>query len=223
MRVTTQMLNASAQRAGLPINYTSLLDYMNREEGNSSLVNALSKKKGTSLIDTETRKNNTDLEKAADELTHTASALLDKEENNLFAQTKRSDNRQKLYDHIDRLLDSYNQTMKSLKNASGTMNDFYREMMSEASGEAKEELENIGITFAKDGTAHVDKEKMNQTDLGTLEKLLGSSSQFVNKMNFLSTRISNYAKANADSISNTYASNGNRYTGSNESRYNFLG
>lgn len=43
MRITTQMLNESAKKSGLPINNTSLLNYINGDETNNSLLEALNK------------------------------------------------------------------------------------------------------------------------------------------------------------------------------------
>ena len=48
MRITTQMLNESARKAGLPVNNTSLLNYINNKNQGNSLLDALNKKKETS-------------------------------------------------------------------------------------------------------------------------------------------------------------------------------
>lgn len=46
MRITTQMMNESARKAGLPIGGTSLLNYINKDEKSSnSLLEALNKNK----------------------------------------------------------------------------------------------------------------------------------------------------------------------------------
>ena len=46
MRITTQMLNESARKAGLPINSNSLLNYVNGNSDNT-LLNALNKSRTT--------------------------------------------------------------------------------------------------------------------------------------------------------------------------------
>lgn len=43
MRITNQMLNESAKKAGLPINSTSLLNYINNDSSKNTLLSALSK------------------------------------------------------------------------------------------------------------------------------------------------------------------------------------
>ena len=91
------------------------------------------------------------------------------------------------------------------------MNDFYRQMMLETSVEAKDNFADIGIAFSKDGTAAVDMEKVKNADITTLESLFGTESDFVNKIEFLSTRISNNAEANIESLSSAYNGKGSLY------------
>lgn len=222
MRITTQMLNESARKAGLPVNNTSLLNYINNDSGNNSLLSALNHKKNTSVVDTENKKYE-QLGKEADKLTDTTAALLQEGEDNLFTQAKESGDMQKIYDSIESLFENYNSTMKSLKNTSGTLNDFYRQMLSEASEETKESFASVGITFDKDGTANVNMDKIKETDLETLESMFGSKSEFVSKVNFISTRISDNAEANMESFGTAYSSDGNLYSGSIGSKYNFWG
>lgn len=47
MRIITQMLNESARKAGIPVNNTSLLNYINNDSSNNSLLSALNNKKNT--------------------------------------------------------------------------------------------------------------------------------------------------------------------------------
>lgn len=225
MRITTQMMNESARKAGLPVNNTSLLNYINSDENNSSLLQALNKNKNTSTaaVDTVSKKNYEALGKEADKLTDATAVFLQENDDNLFTQAKESGDNQKIYDSIESLFENYNSTLKALKNTSGTLNDFYRQMLAETPEEAKDSLESIGITFAKDGTASVDMDKVKEADLETLENLFGSKSDFVSKMNYISTRISNNAQANVESLSSAYSSNGSLYSGSSSSKYDFFG
>lgn len=222
MRITTQMLNESARKSGLPINNTSLLNYINGDETNNSLLEALNKNK-KATANTESRMNYEKLEQAADKLTQSTQIMLQEDESNLFKQAEESGDNQKVYDSIESLFENYNSTMTALKNASGTMNDFYRQMLTEAAEEEKDSLESIGITFEKDGTASVDMEKVKAVDLETLENIFGSKSDFMSKINFISTRISDNAEANIESLSSTYSSAGNLYTTSMSSKYDFWG
>jgi len=222
MRITTQMLNESARKAGLPINNTSLLNYKKNDGTGNSLLDALNKKKETAA--TAAQKSDYEkLDKEADQLTQVAEVLLKDGENSLFEQAKTSGDNQKVYDSIEKLFASYNSTLKELRNTSNTMNDFYRQMLLEAPDEVKENLSGVGITFAKDGTASIDMEKVKAADLETLEGLFGKESDFVQKIEFLSTRISDNAEANVESLGNAYNAGGNLYSAMSSSKYDFWG
>ena len=222
MRITTQMLNESARKAGLPINNTSLLNYIKNDGTGNTLLDALNKKKETAA--TAAQKSDYEkLDKEADQLTQAAEVLLKDGENSLFEQAKTSGDNQKVYDSIEKLFGSYNSTLKELRNTSNTMNDFYRQMLLEAPDEVKESLSGVGITFAKDGTARVDMEKVKTADLETLQGLFGKESDFVQKIEFLSTRISDNAEANVESLGNAYNAGGNLYSAMSSSKYDFLG
>lgn len=222
MRITTQMLNESARKAGLPINNTSLLNYIKNDGTGNTLLDALNKKKETAA--TAAQKSDYEkLDKEADQLTQVAEVLLKDGENSLFEQAKTSGDNQKVYDSIEKLFASYNSTLKELRNTSNTMNDFYRQMLLEAPDEVKENLSGVGITFAKDGTASIDMEKVKAADLETLEGLFGKESDFVQKIEFLSTRISDNAEANVESLGNAYNAGGNLYSAMSSSKYDFWG
>lgn len=225
MRITTQMLNASARRAGLPINNTSLLNYINSDgtsQTNNALLEALNKNKKTTAnsIDKNTYEK---LDKEADKLTQSANGLLQEGENSLFEQAKKTEDNQKIYDGIEELIENYNSTMDSLKGTSNVMTQFYKEILAETPEEMKEKLESVGVTFGKDGTASVDMEKLKAADIDTLEELFGSKSDFVNKVKILSAKISDHAEANLDSISSTYTSKGSTYNSNTNSKYDLWG
>ena len=222
MRITTQMLNESARKAGLPINNKSLLNFIKNDGTGNTLLDALNKKKETAA--TAAQKSDYEkLDKEADQLTQAAEVLLKDGENSLFEQAKTSGDNQKVYDGIEKLFGSYNSTLKELRNTSNTMNDFYRQMLLEAPDEVKESLSGVGITFAKDGTARVDMEKVKAADLETLQGLFGKESDFVQKIEFLSTRISDNAEANVESLGNAYNAGGNLYSAMSSSKYDFWG
>lgn len=222
MRITTQMLNESARKAGLPVNNTSLLNYIGGTGNNNSLLEALNKKKETAS--NKTQKNNYEkLGKEAQELTQSAQALLQEGEKSLFEQAETSGDKEKVYDSIENLFESYNSTLKELRNTSDTLNDFYRQMLTEASAEVKETLEGVGITFGKDGTACVDMDKVKAAELETLEGLFGTESDFMQRIEFFSTRICDYAKANVESLSSSYDVSGNIYSAISSSRYDLWG
>lgn len=219
MRVTTQMLNESARKAGLPINNTSLLNYIKNEGTGNTLLDALNKSNETSVKKGGYEK----IDKEADQLMQAVNNLLQDGENSLFEQAKTSGDYQKVYDGIENLFKRYNGTLKALKSTSNTMNDFYRQMMLEASVETKESLSGVGVSFAKDGTAKVDMEKIKATDFETLEGLFGKDSDFVNKIGFLSAKVSDNAEANIKSLNSAYNASGNIYAAMGNSKFDFWG
>ena len=221
MRITTQMLNESARQAGLP-NRSTLLDYIKNDGATNPLLEAMNRNK-ENVANTAKKSNYEKLDKEADQLTQSAQVLLQNGENSLFEQAKACGDNQKVYDSIENLFENYNSTLKALRTTSNTMNDFYRQMLLEAPAETKEGLAGVGITFAKDGTATVDMEKVKAADFATLEGLFGKDSDFVNKVEFLSTRISDNAEANVESLSSAYNSGGNLYSAMNSSKYDFWG
>ena len=222
MRITTQMLNESARQAGLPINRSTLLDYIKNDGATNPLLEVMNRNK-ENVANTAKKSNYEKLDKEADQLIQSAKVLLQNGENSLFEQAKASGDNQKVYDSIENLFENYNSTLKALRTTSNTMNDFYRQMLLEAPAETKEGLAGVGITFAKDGTATVDMEKVKAADFATLEGLFGKDSDFVNKVEFLSTRISDNAEANVESLSSAYNSGGNLYSAMNSSKYDFWG
>lgn len=69
MRITTQMLNESARKAGLPVNNTSLLNYINNKGQGNSLLDALNEKKEIAKNAVQ-KSNYENLEQQADGLTN---------------------------------------------------------------------------------------------------------------------------------------------------------
>lgn len=211
MRITNQMLNESARKAGLPINSKSLLNYINNDSSKNTLLSALSKDK-SSVADPGRKSNYEKLEKASDQLLQKAEIFTIEGEDSIFAKARKSESNQEIYDSVEALVENYNHTIKTLKTVSTPLNGYYYQMMQEAADENREALGSIGITISKDGTAVLDKEKLKAADTDTLEKVLGTSGTFSTKMAFLAARISDNAQTNAKSLTSQYNSKGNIYS-----------
>ena len=91
MRVTTQMLNESARKAGLPLHDTSLLNYINKENGGNGLLDAISNKNGQNNgnVSRMQKYGYEKMEKTAGGLCQSAEALLAKE-NSLFDKARKA-------------------------------------------------------------------------------------------------------------------------------------
>ena len=218
MRITTQMLNESARKAGLPINGTSLLNYINGNS-NNTLLNALNKNSAT---DVATKTKYEKLEKAADQLSEAASVFIATGEDSLFSKARESGDNQDVYNVVEDFVGKYNSTLSALKNTSSTLNDYYSQMLKSTASDNKKALESIGITIAKDGSLSVDKDKLKEADIDTLEKVLGNTKGFTQKAAYVADRVSDNAHTNQSSLSSQYSSTGSLYSAL-ASKYNLYG
>lgn len=221
MRITNQMLNESARKAGLPVNNTSLLNYINNDSSENTLLSALDKN-GSGAVDTVKKSSYEKTEKEADQLLQKTEIFLDEGKTSIFAKARESGSSQEIYDAAKALVGQYNSVASALRKEPSALNNFYRQMMSEAASENSEGLKNIGITLTKDGTLSIDEEKLKASDLDTLEQVLGPANGFSGKVAFLANRISDNARANVQSLSSQYNSTGTFYSAL-ASKYNFLG
>lgn len=222
MRITTNMLNESFKKAGLPARGISLLDYIDSDKANASLLDALNKEQEATINNVEKDKYDKIMDKA-DKLESIAEVLVQKSDENLFEKAKVAGNNKEIYDVVENLFKSYNDIIEELTNNSSVMNDFYRKMITEASVDVKDALKNMGISFEKDGMATVDMSKVKTTDITTLENIFGKDSEYVNKLSFLASRVSDNAQANIRNLNSTYNSKGTVYGLTGNSKVNLLG
>ena len=222
MRITTQMMQASAKRAGISLGGTSLLNYINNGSTQSTqgaLLNALNTKQHSAVSKTQSA-GYEKLEKNADALSESLKTFLAEGEESIFQ--KAEEDKQLLTDAVERMVEDYNATVKSLKNTSNPLNDFYKEMMQEAGVESEADLATIGITQKEDGTFALDEEKLKNAGTDTIKKALDGNGTFTSKIAFIASRISDNAKANMESYSSQYGADGYSYV-ANSSRYDFWG
>lgn len=210
MRITTQMMNASAQKAGITLGGTSLLDYVN---GNSAMntQSALLDSLNTTQVSKTERAKYEKLEETADKLANSLVSFLEEGKEDKF--TKKT---------VGDFVEQYNSLVNTLKKSNSPLDEFYREMLSEAAGENEEDLASIGITTNKNGTLSFDADKFAEADADTVKKVLGESGTFSVKAAFIVGRIGENAAANIDSYSTQYGANGYSYAASN-SKYDFWG
>ena len=88
MRITTQMLNESARQAGLPINRSTLLDYIKNDGATNPLLEAMNRNK-ENVANTAKKSNYEKLDKEADQLTQSAQVLLQNGEKCVTLQCKK--------------------------------------------------------------------------------------------------------------------------------------
>lgn len=222
MRVTTQMVNQSAQKAGLPINQNSLLNYINKDDASSSLLNGVSS--STNSTTNKITKNNYEkLEAASGGLQEQASLLAATGEDSVFEQAKSSGDHTDVVTGIEKLVETYNDTLSGLKKGSGVLNSFYLNQLKELITDNADALKEVGITQAKDGTLSIDTAALKSADIDTLEDLFGNEGTLSNKLAFVAGKIQNHAAANIESISSQYTSSGSLSSSSTTNKYNLWG
>lgn len=218
MRITTQMINEGARKAGLPIHGNSLLDYIKTDGSNNSLLNSLSRNNNNATVNqsvSKLQKNSFEkLEKSAENLQEKAEKFLAEGKDSLFAKAGETKDAQPIYDAAKTLVEQYNNTIKNIKSASSPLNDYYKQMFEEIIGENKETLHTVGISSLKDGLV-LDETKMKSASLEDIEKALGSKSTFSAKVVYIASRVSANAQTNMASVSSTYSSTGDIYSAIN--------
>jgi len=214
-RTTTSMVYKSRRRAGLP---------MNRKTSRNSLVNYLQKdgtgfnSRWSAMNANSSSSNRTDrvnamnLQTSSSMLTEQAKLLGEKVDNESATVTSAA----------KCVVSQYNETMKNLSKASGALNSYYQQSMREITAANKNALAEIGITVSAGGSLVLDQEKFEAADGEAVKKVLGSEGDFVKRISFVASRISDNASANVESTSNRYNSSGN-LTNSYLSKYNYRG
>lgn len=223
MRVTTQMLNESARRAGLPVNSTSLLNYVNGSGNSNSnkLLSAL-KSKSTNKVSTVDKGKYEKMEKAAEKLGKQADQFNATGEESLLTKAKATGDYTDVYKEIETLISEYNSTLSILQSVQSNMNSFYAQNMKDLISEHSEALESIGITVDKSGKLQLNKEKLEAADKENIAKVLGSEGKLSAKLSFLAGRVENNAQSNLESASVGYSMNGD-FTSAYHNKYDYRG
>lgn len=224
MRITTQMINEGARRAGLPIHGNSLLDYIKTDSSNNSLISSLNNNNNSTVnqaVNKLSKNSFEKLEKSAESLQEKAEKFLLEGQDSLFEKAKETQDNQQIYDTAKALVEQYNSTIKNIKSTSSTLNDYYKQMFEEIIDENKTSLNAIGISKSSNGL-ELDESKMKSASLEDLEKALGTNSTFSAKVAYIASRVSANAQTNMASISRTYGSTGDIYSTIN-SKYDLWG
>lgn len=223
MRITTQMLNETSKRTGIPVNQTNLLSYINNSgsSDNQTLVDALNKTK-EQKVSTENTQKYKKLQKEANSLQEQAAKFAATGEDSFFDKIKESGDHETLYSGVMDYVKSYNSTLSALKQSQGVLNEYYSQMMQEAAKDSSKSLEGIGITIGKDGLLSIDEEKLKAASVEDIESVLGVSGQLSSKIGFLAGRVSDHAQSGLDSVSQTYSGNGSQYI-PNTSKFDLWG
>lgn len=226
MRITNQMLARTAAKSGIPLQQNTLLDIMNKKKSSSddwfsSIGNT---EKTNPLLQAQTTKNSKQLESAAESLSEYAAKLYEEGEGSLFGEAEATGDTSKLIETITNMADSYNKTVKYLKQSDSMLNKFYLQELQGYVSENKKAMEKAGVTLNKDGSLHVAADALKAADLDTLRAAFGSGSDFAEKTSYVGGRVAENAQAAQESLTGTYGSNGKEYLNAiAQNKYNFWG
>lgn len=223
MRITSQMLALTSRETGIPLTQGSLLDALNNQNTSSSLLEAFDKNQTAKKVSA-MQKGFRELGNAAENLGQHASRLTETGEDSLFGKAEDSKETGDILSEIKDMLEDYNKTLELLKEADGSLNNFYYKELKKTATADAEQLKSVGITQNKDGSLTVDKKVLDKADYDTLKELFGNESDFIKKADYISGRVSENAWANAASVSNQYNAKGISYNDTFEAnKYNFFG
>lgn len=224
MRITTQMLNESARKAGMPVHDKSLLNYINNGNNGNDLLSAISgkDKQNSTKVGRMQKYAYEKMEKQAGTLKETAERLLDKD-NNIFDKAKESKDTKEVVKSVSDMIDAYNDTVKMLEKETGAINRLYLETLKSAAKGNASALKSVGVTIGEDGKLLVDEEKLSGASVDDLEKAFGPSGDFTSKVSYVAEKVEDNAATNLESISNQYTSGGNAYTSALLSKYDKRG
>ena len=219
MRITTQMLNESARKAGLPLDNHSLLDYISNDKSSPSVMDD----KKSILEATRNAVNGKEYRKlwlSAQSLDTQAKKFAAEGEENIFAKAKDGDT-SGICKEAEQLAEGYNEMLSLLKKNPDGMNALYFKTLKSFADGNKAELESVGISVGKDGLLSVDKDKLAAADAESLKKVFGEESSFVPGVSFIASKVADNARAEAESISSLYGSNGKQTGGGSYGKYDF--
>ena len=210
MRITTGMIKYAHKRAGVSQKGSSLLNYVGKKGAATSrfsMMNASATNVRSARIE---QGNYEKLEKSADGLVSAISALT----------AKVDSGSEDLVSETASMVEKFNETLKNLRNASGTLNQFYHQNLRDISVTNKDELGEIGITVAADGSLTLNREKFALADGEKVRKLLGSKGDFAQRASLVASRTADNAGVSAASMSSRYNAKGS-IANSYLNRYNF--
>jgi len=218
LRITNQMLQNSAQKAGIQLNQTSLLDIINNKDSDSSLLSGINNNSASSIL----QKNNYKvLEESAGQLNEYASNFSKTDDNSLFAKAEKSGSNKEVIQNVKNLVKAYNATTGKLETSDSTLDKYYLQQMNLLVTDNTDALKKIGIVQSKDGTMSVDTSILESSSVSDLKAAFGSSNVFSSRLSYVGSKVEQNATANLESLSSQYTSSGiNSYLNSTN-KYDF--
>lgn len=223
MRITTQMLNEAARKAGIPVHTTSMLNYV----FNKDKTNALPFERNMEAeIESPRRQQNYEKqEDAARRLNAAAKELSGDGGESIYDVADTTENKEELGEKAEELVKQYNAVLETFSGSSGLLDSFYRKSLKSLVEEHEKQLSAAGITAGKNGKLFIDERKWAAADRETVKKAFSGKDGFADSLSFLSEKIADYASSNQTSAGALYQKDGSeaaamRYT---KNRYDAWG
>jgi len=222
MRITNYMLDEASKKAGLPVNSSSLLNYINNDKGGGNTLLDSLQNNSVKKTEAQNRKLYQKLKDAAELLEETAKALGSDKSDNIFAKAKESGDNSEVVKNIKTLIEQYNIAKKQLESsAASPINAYYSQTLKQLASKNSEALSAVGITIGKDGSMSIDESKLNAADIEDLEALFGSKSEFIQKLEYLASHVSDNVSAEIESLGNQYGQDANSFSSYIDSKYDW--
>lgn len=222
MRITTYMLNEASKKAGLPINSSSLLNYINNDKSSNSLLESLQNNNSVKTT-VQNKKLYQKLKDAAESLEETAKKLSSDKSDSFFAKAKENGDNSELVKNVKTLIEQYNEIRKQLESSStnSPINAYYNQTLKQLASKNSEALSAVGITIGKDGSMSIDESKLNAAGIEDLEKLFGSKSEFMQRLQYTASHVSDNVSAEIESLGNQYGQDANSFSSYLSNKYDW--
>lgn len=209
MRITSTMTSGASLEAGMSLTGNSLVNHLNGDDSNS-LVNSL----GQNHHSTATALSKGKYEKmkeAAERLEQYADALNATGKESIYEKARESGDASEVYGEVEKMVSAYNSLLDKLRTDMTTLGRFYQQSLKEAVEENKEGLKNIGITLDKNGRMNIDKDRLKEASVDTIENIFGSegTGTLSAKLYMIAEKVADNAQANLKSVSSQYNAAGN--------------
>ena len=205
-RARTQSTSINKVLQSSQNNKNSLLDAIKNQ--------ANAQKYGLSEADTKSKENYTAMKAAAESLKgHTDKLLLmpDKDWETLTEEELLS-YKEGAVSEVKAMITNYNQMIKSMTDEGGTVNEIYLKQMKGYFQNAKDDLNELGITENNDGTLSVNTELLTAADAQKLKEVFGTQGTFVDDIgkraqNVIANAETNLAVLNKSQYAGNYSYN----------------
>ena len=206
MRVTDQVTNQVALDTGIAVNANSLANVSDSPTGNALLdeLNKSDSNKASAV----TKNKYEEVGKHADALIEIANIFLADGSGSLLSGLDTEEGRAKIAEQLDKLVNGYNGMLGKLKTSTSALDMYYAQMLGSLVSDNASGLGQLGIIVSAQGKLQFDNSKLKNADADTVTNTLGTQSDFMQKLSFISEHISDNAKAGLKSLGNTYNSNG---------------